>query len=59
MHNWIGLIVLLGIVAFMAIFLWRGTKLKSGGRGAPDSNFSSNWPGSDHHSGTDGHSGTQ
>jgi hypothetical protein len=59
MHNWIGLIVLVGIVGAMGLFLWRSIKLKSGGDGAPDSNFSSNWSGSDHHSGTDGHSGTQ
>ena len=58
MHNWIGLVVLLAIVAFMAVFLWRGTKLKSGGS-QPDSNHSYNWPGSDHHSGSDGHSGMQ
>ena len=59
MHSWIGLIVLVGVVGAMGFFLWRGTRLKSGG-GAPDSNFSSNWPGSDHHSGSDGgHSGMQ
>ena len=57
MHNWIGLVALLGIVGFMAFFLWRGTKLKSDGL-APDSNHSYNWPGSDHHPGSDGHSGT-
>jgi hypothetical protein len=59
MHNRIGLIVLLGIVGCMGLFLWRSTKLKSGGDGQPDPNHSYNWSGSDHHSGSDGHSGTQ
>jgi hypothetical protein len=58
MHNWIGLVVLLGIVGFMAFFLLRGTKLKSNGE-LPE-NHSSTWWGSDPdgHSDPGGHSET-